>query len=133
MRAFNLGRIMIVDEKCRLAAEKAGAAVATVIATLERPNPQNLVLAELFDKDVSNAVPELRSTVDKLVAVAASRLGPVRSVLAPLEAFERSWGFGDWLAGGLDSFHLTPPQTRKSILWLSDSDRWHLQPQCVGP
>jgi hypothetical protein len=88
-RAFDLGRIVLVDGECRRARDGARDAFTPVFNVLRQPNPNNLVRAELYRDDLRNLIPRLKATMDHPVDVSESRLGPVVSVGARLRRLGR--------------------------------------------
>jgi hypothetical protein len=61
-RAFDLGRIVLVDGECRRARDGTRDAFTPVFNVLRQQNSNNLVRAELYRDDLRNLIPRLKAT-----------------------------------------------------------------------
>jgi hypothetical protein len=75
--ALELGRIVIVDPRCRQARDEVNLALDPVAAVLGRHDPRNIVEAQLYVSDLQRALHFLDASAGHLVDVSVSQLGPV--------------------------------------------------------
>ena len=77
LRALELARIVVVDPQCRQARDEVSSSHQAVSDLLERGNPSNFIIVELYAADMKEALTALDDSVTHLVDVSEERLGLV--------------------------------------------------------
>jgi hypothetical protein len=89
IRALDLGRIVLVDPKCNRALNDADEQMSTLKAFLGgQPSPRNFVYAPLYKNHLVRLINDQEASVDQLLSVSTTRLGPVTTFGT------RLWRFG---------------------------------------
>jgi hypothetical protein len=89
IRALDLGRIVLVDPTCSRVLNSADEQMSRLKSFLGQPNPRNFVRAPLYEKDLVALIADQEASVDHLLSVSATRLGPVPTFGT------RLWRFGN--------------------------------------